>query len=169
MYFLGLDLGSSFIKASLLDADTQKTVASASVPEQEMGMLAVNPGWAEQDPNMWWTEIKLLIKNVLAKPGLDGKEIGAIGISYQMHGLVIIDKAGEVLRPSIIWCDSRSVQIGDQAFQYLGEKYCLEHLLNSPGNFTASKLRWVIENEPGIAGKIQSYMLPGDFINFKLT
>lgn len=169
MYFLGFDLGSSFIKASLVDAETQKSIGLASVPDQEMGMTAIHPGWAEQDPNLWWSLIKLLTKKILYKTGIPGHEIKSIGISYQMHGLVIVDKTGTVLRPSIIWCDSRSVSIGEQAFNALGHDYCIRHLLNSPGNFTASKLRWVIENEPEIAEKIHAFMLPGDFINYKLT
>jgi xylulokinase len=169
MFFLGLDLGSSFIKASIIEADSQQCIATASAPEQEMGMITVHPGWAEQDPDQWWKYIKLLIQKVISKSGIDGHLIAGIGISYQMHGLVIIDQAGQVLRPSIIWCDSRAVEIGDKAFTELGTNYCLNHLLNSPGNFTASKLRWVIENEPGIADKIFAFMLPGDFINYRLT
>ena len=169
MYFLGFDLGSSFIKAALVDAETQKTIGLATVPDHEMGMKALHPGWAEQDPDQWWADIKLLTQKLISKTGIDGHEISAIGISYQMHGLVLVDKAGKVLRPSIIWCDSRAVSIGDKAFDTLGHDYCINHLLNSPGNFTASKLRWVIENEPDITEKIQSFMLPGDFINFRLT
>ena len=169
MYFLGIDLGSSFIKASLIDAGSQHCIAQASVPDQEMGMIAHHPGWAEQDPDQWWSNIKLLTKLIIAKSGINGQDIAGIGISYQMHGLVIIDHAGHVLRPSIIWCDSRAVHIGDEAFQSLGSEYCLSHLLNSPGNFTASKLRWVIENEPSIAHKIHAFLLPGDFINYRFT
>ncbi|MBK6814146.1 MAG: carbohydrate kinase [Saprospiraceae bacterium] len=169
MYFLGIDLGSSFIKASLIEADTQKRVGSASVPDQEMGMIARHSGWAEQEPTQWWLEIKTLIKKLIHQTGIDGSSIAAIGISYQMHGLVLLDKAGQTLRPSIIWCDSRAVSIGDKAFESIGSTFCLSHLLNSPGNFTASKLRWVIENEPDIAARIHAFMLPGDFINFKLT
>ncbi|MEO5581378.1 MAG: FGGY family carbohydrate kinase [Saprospiraceae bacterium] len=169
MYFLGFDLGSSFIKASILDADNQQCIAQATIPDQEMKMVAYEPGWAEQDPDQWWMDIKLLTQKIIAKSGIDGDSIAGIGISYQMHGLVIIDKTGKVLRPSIIWCDSRAVHIGDQAFQSLGSNYCLTHLLNSPGNFTASKLRWVIENEPDIAARIYAFMLPGDFINYRFT
>jgi xylulokinase len=169
MYFLGLDLGSSFIKASLLDRETQQCVAQATVPDHEMGMIAIKPGWAEQNPDQWWEYIKTLIRKIIIKSNINGHDIAAIGISYQMHGLVLIDQLGRVLRPSIIWCDSRAVAIGDQAFRSLGSDYCLTHLLNSPGNFTASKLRWVIENEPEVASQIHSFMLPGDFVNFRLT
>ncbi len=169
MFFLGLDLGSSFIKASILDASTQFTIGTASIPDQEMSMLAHQPGWAEQDPELWWSYIKKLIQKIIHETGIDAGAIAGIGISYQMHGLVLIDKNGKTLRPSIIWCDSRAVGIGDHAFESLGNDYCLTHLLNSPGNFTASKLRWVILNEPSTAEKIHKFLLPGDFINFKLT
>lgn len=169
MYLLGIDLGSSFIKASLIDAQSQRHLGTASVPEQEMMMISHQVGWAEQDPDQWWTYIKQAIKKIIQQTGINGQEITAIGISYQMHGLVLIDRAGKTLRPSIIWCDSRAVSIGDMAFDDLGEKYCLKHLLNSPGNFTASKLRWVIQNEPQLAEQIRYFLLPGDFINFKLT
>jgi xylulokinase len=166
---LGLDIGSSSVKASLLDADTGRSVASKGFPEEEMGISAPETGWAEQDPDMWWKYIKETTAFVLNKADVKAGELKGIGIAYQMHGLVCVDKDHNVLRPSIIWCDSRAVQIGDRAFQALGEDYCLPHLLNSPGNFTASKLRWVIENEPEVAAKIYKIMLPGDFIAMKLT
>lgn len=169
MYLLGFDLGSSFIKASLLDADTQIKVGSAQVPDHEMPMMAIHPGWAEQDPELWWSLIKQLTQKIIHQTGIDGKQIAAIGISYQMHGLILLDHQGKSLRPSIIWCDSRAVKIGDEAFEALGHDYCLSHLLNSPGNFTASKLRWVLLNEPKMAESIKAFLLPGDFINFKLT
>ena len=86
-----------------------------------------------------------------------------------MHGLVLIDKEQKVLRDSIIWCDSRAVTIGNKAFHAIGEEKCLSHLLNSPGNFTASKLAWVKENEPAVYEKIHQVLLPGDFIAMKLT
>ncbi|HNR05875.1 MAG TPA: FGGY family carbohydrate kinase [Saprospiraceae bacterium] len=169
MYILGIDLGSSFIKASLIELSSQRALATASVPDQEMPMRSLHPGWAEQEPEVWWDHIKALVRKILVQTGIPGRDISAIGISYQMHGLVLIDHKGQVLRPSIIWCDSRSVPIGDAAFKDLGTSYCLGHLLNSPGNFTASKLRWVIENEPSLAEQVHAFLLPGDFINFKLT
>lgn len=166
---LGLDIGSSSVKASLLDATTGKSIAAKAFPEEEMGINAPETGWAEQDPEMWWKYIKEttshVLKNAEVKPG----ELKGIGIAYQMHGLVCVDKDQNVLRPAIIWCDSRAVSIGDKAFKGLGEDYCLPHLLNSPGNFTASKLRWVIENQPEIAAKIHKIMLPGDFVAMKLS
>jgi xylulokinase len=168
-YLLGLDIGSSSIKASLVSASTGASVATAQSPAEEMPMLAINPGWAEQDPEMWWAHTVICIKSVLKKSSIDPKAIEAIGISYQMHGLVLVDKDLKPLRPSIIWCDSRAVSLGEEANKALGEKYCLEHLLNSPGNFTAAKLRWVQKNEPDIYERIDKFMLPGDYITLKLT
>ena len=166
---LGLDIGSSSIKASLLDADTGKAIVAKAFPEEEMEIKSPQTGWAEQDPETWWKYIKQASKFVLGKADVKKGELKGIGIAYQMHGLVLVDKDQNVLRPSIIWCDSRAVSIGEKAFNDLGQDYCLPHLLNSPGNFTASKLRWVIENEPEVASKIHKIMLPGDFIAMKLT
>lgn len=166
---LGLDIGSSSIKASIVDAATGQSLASAQSPAEEMPMMASHPGWAEQDPEMWWKHLVLSVKSCLKKSAAKSEEVQAIGISYQMHGLVVVDKAQQVLRPSIIWCDSRAVSIGQQASEALGEKYCLEHFLNSPGNFTASKLKWVRENEPEIFQRIHKIMLPGDYIAMRLS
>lgn len=166
---LGLDIGSSSIKASLLDADSGKAIVAKAFPEEEMEIKSPQTGWAEQDPETWWKYIKQASKFVLGKADVKKGELKGIGIAYQMHGLVLVDKNQNVLRPSIIWCDSRAVGIGEKAFNDLGQDYCLPHLLNSPGNFTASKLRWVIENEPEVASKIHKIMLPGDFIAMKLT
>jgi xylulokinase len=166
---LGLDIGSSSVKASLVDSKTGNTIASAQSPSEEMPMLAVQAGWAEQDPEMWWQHAVICIKSCLAKSKADGKQIAAIGISYQMHGLVVVDKDHKALRPSIIWCDSRAVAIGEEAFGKIGRKYSLEHFLNSPGNFTASKLKWVKDNEPDVYDRIEKFMLPGDYITLKLT
>jgi xylulokinase len=168
-FLLGLDIGSSSIKACIVDAETGNTVAATQSPSEEMPMLALQPGWAEQDPEMWWTHLVKSVKASIGKSGLQGSEISAIGISYQMHGLVIVDKDLKPLRPSIIWCDSRAVSIGDKAMKELGDNYGLTHFLNSPGNFTASKLRWVKENEPGVFSRIYKFMLPGDYIALRLT
>lgn len=168
-YLLGYDLGSSSVKVSLVEVSSGKAVASAQAPDEEMSMLALQPGWAEQDPELWWQYAQTCTQRCLAKAKVSGHDVAAIGISYQMHGLVCVDKNQQVLRPSIIWCDSRAVEIGRKAFAQLGEKYCLERLLNSPGNFTASKLRWVKENEPELFSKIDTFMLPGDFLAMKLT
>lgn len=169
MYLLGYDIGSSSVKASLVNGDTGKCVASAFYPKQEAKITAVKPGWAEQDPEMWWANLKLATADVLAHSGAAPTEIKAIGISYQMHGLVCVDKCQKPLRDSIIWCDSRAVPYGNRAFDALGQEMCLGHLLNSPGNFTASKLAWVKENEPEVFAKIDKIMLPGDYIAMKLT
>jgi xylulokinase len=168
-YLLGIDLGSSSIKASIVDADSGATIAAAQSPKEEMAMQAVQPGWAEQDPNLWWEHARNAIHASLKSARINGSGILAIGISYQMHGLVCVDKNKKVLRPSIIWCDSRAVPYGQEAFTKLGELYCLGSLLNSPGNFTASKLKWVKENEPDTFSKIDKIMLPGDYLAMRLT
>ena len=169
MYLLGYDIGSSSVKASLVDAQTGKCVSSAFYPKSEAAILAVKPGWAEQDPASWWENLKLATADIMVSSGADPKDIKAIGISYQMHGLVCVDKDHNVLRPSIIWCDSRAVPYGQKAFDEIGHEACLSHLLNSPGNFTASKLAWVKENEPELYAKIHKIMLPGDYIAMKLS
>jgi xylulokinase len=169
MYLLGYDIGSSSVKASLINIESGVCKATAFYPEQEMPITAENPGWAEQDPDMWWENLKLATAEVMKKAGITGEAVRAIGISYQMHGLVCIDRDLRVLRPSIIWCDSRAVKIGSKALAETGEQFCLSHLLNSPGNFTASKLKWVKENEPEIYKKIFRIMLPGDYIALRLT
>lgn len=168
-YLLGYDLGSSSIKASLVDIATGQKIASGQSPAEEMPMTAVHPGWAEQDPGMWWEHAVKAWQICLKKSAVNGRDVAAIGISYQMHGLVCVDKDQQVVRPSIIWCDSRAVNIGKHAFQQLGKNYALEHLLNSPGNFTASKLKWVKDNEPAVFNRIHKIMLPGDFLAMKLT
>lgn len=169
MYLLGYDIGSSSVKASLVHAPTGKVVATVFNPKQEMKIEVRHENWAEQDPNAWWENVKIDTQELLAQSGVRGEDIAAIGISYQMHGLVCVDAAHHLLRPAIIWCDSRAVRIGDRAFKELGAPYCLEHLLNSPGNFTASKLAWVKENEPQVYEKIYKIMLPGDYIAMRLT
>ena len=169
MYLLGYDIGSSSVKASLVDAQSGRCVASAFYPKSEAAIIAKKPGWAEQEPSSWWENLKLATADVLAASAADPKDIKAIGISYQMHGLVCVDKDLNVLRPSIIWCDSRAVPYGQKAFDEIGHEACLSHLLNSPGNFTASKLAWVKENEPELYSKIYKIMLPGDYIAMKLT
>ena len=169
MYLLGYDIGSSSVKASLVDAHTGKCVSSSFYPKSEASIIAVRPGWAEQEPSSWWESLKLATADVMASSAISPSDIKAIGISYQMHGLVCVDKEMNPLRPSIIWCDSRAVPYGQKAFDALGHELCLSHLLNSPGNFTASKLAWVKENEPELYSKIYKIMLPGDYIAMKLT
>ncbi len=169
MYILGYDIGSSSIKAALMEAESGKAVASVASPKKEMEIIATAPGWAEQDPEIWWQNVKLATAQIKSTVSFDPADIQAIGISYQMHGLVIVDRNQQVLRPAIIWCDSRAVEIGNQAAEEIGQEKCLEHLLNSPGNFTASKLKWVMENEPKLYSKIYKAMLPGDYIAMRMT
>lgn len=166
---MGFDVGSSSVKASLVDVETGEIVASKFYPEREAPIKAVKAGWAEQEPQMWWDNAKLSLCDIMSATGAKGEDILAIGISYQMHGLVCVDKKQKVLRPSIIWCDSRAVQYGERAFDTLGADKCLGHLLNSPGNFTASKLAWVKENEPEVFDRIDKIMLPGDYIAMRLS
>ena len=170
MYLLGYDIGSSSVKASLVDAQSGKCIASAFYPKTEAPIIAKQAGWAEQDPAMWIGNLKLATHDVLHQAEkVNPKDIKAIGISYQMHGLVCVDKDKNVLRPSIIWCDSRAVPYGNNAFANLGKDFCLGHLLNSPGNFTAAKLAWVKQNEPELYSRIWKVMLPGDYIAMRLT
>ena len=169
MYLLGYDIGSSSVKASIVDAQSGKCAASAFYPKSEAPIIALRSGWAEQNPSSWWENLRLATSDVLAASGVCPRDISAIGISYQMHGLVCVDKDMNVLRPSIIWCDSRAVPYGNMAFDALGHGRCLSHLLNSPGNFTASKLAWVKDNEPDVYSEIYKIMLPGDYIAMKLT
>jgi len=169
MYLLGYDIGSSSIKAALIEIKTGKTVSRVQHPKVEMDMLALHPGWAEQEPEDWWKSVCAATQEMLLDTKINPADIKGIGIGYQMHGLVLVDKNQNVLRPSIIWCDSRAVEIGERSFQTIGEEKCLSHLLNSPGNFTASKLKWVQENEPEIYAQIDKFMLPGDYIAMKLS
>jgi xylulokinase len=167
MYLLGIDVGSSSVKAALVAADTGATVATAQAPATEMPIEAPQPGWAEQSPDIWWQYCTEAVRKVLA--AVDTPEVLSIGIAYQMHGLVTLDAAHQIVRPAIIWCDSRAVGIGAAAAESLGADFCLKHYLNTPGNFTASKLRWVQQNEPHLYEKIRYAMLPGDYIGFRLT
>tara|TARA_B100000683_G_scaffold139191_1_gene135599 strand:+ start:56 stop:1534 length:1479 start_codon:yes stop_codon:yes gene_type:complete len=169
MYFLGIDLGTSSIKVALVESLSGKCILTLNEPEGEMKIQSIRKNWAEQNPNDWWKFCCNAIKKVISQSKIDAHKIQSIGISYQMHGLVVIDKNGNIVRNSIIWCDSRAVNIGKKSFFDLGEDKCISRLLNSPGNFTASKLKWVKDNEPEVYEKIYKYMLPGDYISFKLT
>ena len=169
MLFLGIDVGSSSTKLSVLDGKTGKSLGAVSYPETELAIQSPEVGFAEQDPEVWWDAIKQGTAKLFASGKFDSKQIQAIGISYQMHGMVVVDAQQKVLRPSIIWCDSRAVPLGNAALAEMGTDYCFGHLLNSPGNFTAAKLRWVQKNQPEVFSKIHKVMLPGDFIAMKLT
>ncbi len=169
MYFIGYDIGSSSVKAAIVHADTSVPLAVLNEPAEEMGMISLQNDWAEQDPDAWWNYLCIATKRLLKENHLKPEQIRGIGISYQMHGLVVIDKEGRSLRNSIIWCDGRAVHIGNKAFDELGQQLCSEHLLNSPANFTSSKLKWVKENEAELYGRVHKFMLPGDYLAFKLS
>jgi len=169
MYFIGYDIGSSSIKASLINADKNQETSSSQSPKTELSMIALHPGWAEQKPTTWWTHIIVATQELLSKTNVDPSDIKAVGISYQMHGLVMVDKEHNELRPSIIWCDSRAVELGIKAEHALGHNYCQNHLLNSPGNFTAAKAAWVKENEPATFEKCHKIMLPGDYVAMRMS
>lgn len=169
MYYIGFDLGSSSVKAALIETSTGKTVGVASYPDQEMEIMAKQIGWAEQDPMLWWKNCCRATKKLLSQTGISSNNIKGVGIAYQMHGMVIVDKNQQVLRPAIIWCDSRAVDIGNETFKGVGEDKCVSNLLNSPGNFTLSKLKWVKEFEPEVYGKVDKLLLPGDYIAMRLT
>jgi len=166
---MGYDVGSSSVKATLMEAETGRVLGAATSPDRELEMIAKKPGWAEQHPDTWWEHVQRATARIWDKVAFAPGDVKAIGISYQMHGLVIVDKNKQVLRPSIIWCDSRAVPIGQKAAKDIGARKCLKRLLNLPGNFTASKLKWVKDNEPKVFSKIDKMMLPGDFIAMKMT
>lgn len=168
-FLLGYDLGSSSVKASLVNALTGECVSTAFYPEKEMEIRSVKAGWAEQNPETWWQNLKLATKTVMEKAAVSPSEVKAIGMSYQMHGLVLVDEAQKAIRDAIIWCDSRAVPYGQKAFESLGSEKCLSHLLNSPGNFTLAKLAWVKENEPENFARAKYFMLPGDYISMRMT
>jgi len=169
MYYLGLDIGSSSVKAALVEISSGKSIGVVQEPSEEMSMFAQKNGWAEQKPEDWWLHTCNAIARLKQQYNVSRTQIKGIGISYQMHGLVLVDKSGKVLRKSIIWCDSRAVDIGNNAFKEIGEDVCTTHLLNSPANFTASKLKWVQQHEPEIYNQIYKFMLPGDYIAFKFS
>ncbi len=168
-FLLGYDLGSSSVKASLVNVETGECVSTAFFPKKEMEIKSVKAGWAEQSPEVWWENLKAATQAVISESAVEVTEIKAIGISYQMHGLVLVDEAQKAIRDAIIWCDSRAVPYGQKAFETLGSEQALSHLLNSPGNFTLAKLAWVKENEPDNYAKAKYYMLPGDYIAMRMT
>jgi len=169
MYLLGYDLGSSSVKASLVNAATGECVSSAFFPKKEMEIISVKAGWAEQNTEVWWENLKAATKAVLDESKVAATDIKAIGISYQMHGLVLVDEMQQAIRNAIIWCDSRAVPYGQKAMEEIGSELCLTNVLNSPGNFTLAKLAWVKENEPENFAKAKYYMLPGDYLAMRMT
>lgn len=168
-FLIGIDVGSSSIKVALMETATGRIVGQAQEPEAEMEIISLQPGWAEQHPDLWWRLVQTALRKALVSAGIDGHEVAAIGIAYQMHGLVLLDRHHRVVRPAIIWCDSRAVAIGEDALRKLGPVYCLSHYLNAPGNFTASKLAWVKQHEPEVFARAAKAMLPGDYIALQLT
>jgi xylulokinase len=169
MYVLGIDLGTSSVKVSVVELSTAKTIVTVQYPESERAIISLEPGWAEQNPEQWWNDVQQAILKANTPHLYNHKHIQAIGIAYQMHGLVLIDIQCQPLRNSIIWCDSRAVPYGDAALNALGNKFCLTHLLNFPGNFTAAKLAWVEDNDPHIFNQIHRVLLPGDYLALKFT
>lgn len=169
MLLLGYDIGTSSIKATLMDGQSQRVIASATSPKREMEIIAEKPGWAEQHPQSWWDNVVTATAELMETSGAEKEAIEAVGITYQMHGLVVVDEKNKPLRPAIIWCDSRAVETGNKAAEQIGRQQCLENLLNYPGNFTAMKLKWVMENEPDIYSRIKKIMLPGDYIAMLMT
>lgn len=168
-YLLGYDIGSSSVKASLIEVSSGECIATDFFPKTEMEIYAPHSGWAEQNPDLWWENLTKCTHQILAESKINLADIQAIGIAYQMHGLVLIDDEMKLIRNSIIWCDSRAVGHGNQAFKQLGENRSLQQTLNSPGNFTLSKLAWIKDNEPDTYKKVRNFMLPGDYIALKMT
>ncbi|MGW9685964.1 xylulokinase [Flagellimonas sp. 2504JD1-5] len=169
MYFLGIDLGSSSVKVALVESGSGKPVGVVQEPDKEMIIHAPKKGWAEQEPEDWWKHVCAGIKKIKQTHNISENDIKGIGIAYQMHGLVLVDNSGNSLRKSVIWCDSRAVEMGNRAHEEIGKEHCDKHLLNSPANFTASKLRWVKDNEPKTFGSVYKFMLPGDYIAYRLS
>ncbi len=169
MYYIGFDIGSSSIKAALVDAETGKSIASVNEPEEEMDIISIHKEWAEQNPEFWWKNVCKASKRILKENTISPNQIKGIGISYQMHGLVLLNEKGELIRNSIIWCDSRAVEIGNNAFNEIGQEKCMSTLLNSPANFTASKLKWIRDNEPENYKRIHKFLLPGDYIAYRFS
>lgn len=169
MLCLGIDFGTSAVKLTIWDADSNSSLVTVRYPEEEAPILSLQEGWAEQSPEDWWNYLLQALRKAHASGLYTPDDIKAIGISYQMHGLVLLNKEGECLRNSIIWCDSRAVSVGEQTQAALGSAYCAQHLLNLPGNFTASKLAWVQKHEPELFRQIHDVMLPGDYISYRMT
>src|SRR5690554_2472915 len=168
-YLLGFDIGSSSIKAALVDAESGKTVDIFSAPSTEMPIDSPQTGFAEQHPDQWWQYVCECSQELISKYPEAQDSIQAIGLAFQMHGLVVVDSQGKVLRPSIIWCDSRAVDTGDQLLDILDADEFLQSHYNYPGNFTFSKLRWVQQHQPDLFDQIDKIMLPGDYIAYKMT
>ncbi|HOD80027.1 MAG TPA: xylulokinase [Phycisphaerae bacterium] len=166
-YYLGIDIGTSGTKALVMDARA-KVLATAT---GEHAISAPRPGWSEQDPANWWQATVRAVRQAIAKAGVDGRQVAGIGLSGQMHGLVILDRGGKVLRPSIIWNDQRTAREAAEIEAAVGGKKKLIALVGNVAqtSFTLTKLLWVRRNEPKIYDKIAHMLLPKDYIRLRLT
>jgi len=171
-YFLGIDTSTTSSKALLID-EKGEVVAVASNPHT---LQTPKPLWSEQDPREWWDAVSASIKSVLEQAGIpqgdsvSGERVGAVGLTGQMHGLVLLDDAGNVLRPAILWNDQRTQSECDEIHRIVGK----EKFIQITGNvaltgFTAPKILWVKENEPEVFSKAKHVLLPKDYVRFKLT
>lgn len=165
-YFLGIDTSTTATKALLID----KTGCVVAVAATEYPFETPRPLWSEQHPDLWWDGAQRSIRAVMHKSGVDAAQIGGVGLTGQMHGLVLLDAAGEVLRPSILWNDQRTQSQCNEIHARMGR----EKFIQITGNvaltgFTAPKILWVKENEPDVYAKTAHVLLPKDFVRYKLT
>jgi xylulokinase len=166
-YWLGLDVGTGSSRALLVDVDGRVRF-SFTAPHEEMHME--RPLWAEQDPDDWWHAGRSAIKGVLKNAGVDGTAIAGIGLTGQMHGLVLLDEHGKVIRPALIWCDQRSQAEVNSINTKLGEDTVLRSTANPMlTGFTLPKLLWVRNNQPRYFEAIRKFLLPKDYLRYKLT
>ncbi|MCU1241964.1 MAG: xylB [Candidatus Acidoferrum typicum] len=164
---LGIDVGTGGTRAVLLD-DAGRVLGAATAEHAEMA--SPHLGWAEQDPRDWWRAARLAIKECLAQTNTNGGEIAAIGLSGQMHGLVMLDAAGEVVRPALIWCDQRTEEECRAITERIGANRLIDLVANPAlTGFTLPKIWWVRAHEPELWSRVRSVMLPKDYVRFKLT
>ena len=167
MYSLGIDIGTGGSRALLVDAQG-KVVAGFTAPHEEMTME--RPMWAEQRPENWWDAAQKAVQGVLKEAGVGGEAVRAVGLSGQMHGLVLLDAANAVVRPSLIWCDQRSQPQVDFINQTVGKSNVVAHTANPMlTGFTLPKLLWVRDNEPANFERARKMLLPKDYVRFMLT
>jgi xylulokinase len=167
MYWLGIDVGTGGTRALLVDADG-KVRHSFTSPHEDMRME--RPLWAEQRPENWWDAAQLAIRGVLATAGASGADVRGIGLSGQMHGLVLLDAANQVIRPALIWCDQRSQTQVDGINELVGKETVLSCIANPVlTGFTLPKLLWVRDNEPANFARVRKFLLPKDYLRFQLA
>jgi len=167
IYFLGIDVGTGGARALLMDA-SGRVVASGT--EEHQPFASPHPGWAEQDPRDWWHACGIAVKKALRKSSVGAEEIACVGFSGQMHGAVLLDSAGEVVRPALIWCDQRTEKQSRDLSEKFGTDRLIQLTCNPPlTNFTLTKLLWVRENEPQLWARVRHIMLPKDYVRFRLT